>query len=100
MSIARTVSGYLRAHWYHPARLAIFRWYLPRLRGIHGLGDLVSIRVAPAPRGLPVHTVQDSQSLPVLGMAVAISTEGDCPASVPLAEDPRSRVTFPAGSSP
>eukprot|EP00961_Rhodomonas_salina_P059321 797006-Rhodomonas_salina.1 len=33
-------------------------------------------------------------------MAAAISTEGDGPASVPLAEDPRSRVTFPAGSSP
>eukprot|EP00961_Rhodomonas_salina_P071359 958448-Rhodomonas_salina.1 len=50
-------SGYLRANWCHPARLAIFRWYLPRLRGIHGPGDPVSSRVTPAPRGLPVHTV-------------------------------------------
>eukprot|EP00961_Rhodomonas_salina_P010240 137628-Rhodomonas_salina.1 len=33
-------------------------------------------------------------------MAAAISTEGDGPASVPLAKDPLSRVTFPAGSSP
>eukprot|EP00961_Rhodomonas_salina_P077491 1039601-Rhodomonas_salina.1 len=78
----------VRAHWYHPARLAIFLLYLPRLLDIHGQGDPVFSLVSPAPRGLPVHTVQDSQSLPVLGMAAAVSTEGDCPASVPLAEDP------------
>eukprot|EP00961_Rhodomonas_salina_P228383 3086899-Rhodomonas_salina.1 len=91
-------SGYLRANWYHPARLAIFHRYLPRLRDIHGRGDPISSRVAPAPRGLPVQTSWDSQPLPVLGMAFAVSTEVS--ASAPLAEDPRSRCTFPDGSSP
>jgi len=76
-----------------PAPLTGYTW-------ARGPGFQPSHPSPPGPTGPPVQTVQDVLPLPVLGMAAAVSTEGDGPASVPLAEDPRSRVTFPAGSSP